>query len=123
MEESLDRQLKRAVRKNSSLAILMIDVDHFKSLNDTFGHEAGDAVLRSLGTLLKAQFRGEDIVCRYGGEEFTVILPEASIDVARQRSSALCEASADGNATRRTAATLDQPLHWDSCFRGTWDER
>jgi diguanylate cyclase (GGDEF)-like protein len=93
MEESLDRELKRAVRKSSSLAVLMIDVDHFKSFNDTFGHEAGDAVLRCLGTLLKAQFRGEDIVCRYGGEEFTVILPEASTDVARQRSSALCEAS------------------------------
>jgi diguanylate cyclase (GGDEF)-like protein len=93
MEESLDRELKRAVRKSSSLAVLMIDVDHFKSFNDTFGHESGDAVLRCLGTLLKAQFRGEDIVCRYGGEEFTVILPEASTDVARQRSSALCEAS------------------------------
>jgi diguanylate cyclase (GGDEF)-like protein len=93
MEESLDRELKRAVRKSSSLAVLMIDVDHFKSFNDTFGHESGDAVLRCLGTLLKAQFRGEDIVCRYGGEEFTVILPEASTDVARQRSSALCESS------------------------------
>jgi diguanylate cyclase (GGDEF)-like protein len=93
MEESLDRELKRAVRKGSPLAVLMIDVDHFKGFNDTFGHEAGDAVLRCLATLLKTQFREEDIVCRYGGEEFTVILPEASTDVARQRSSALCEAS------------------------------
>jgi diguanylate cyclase (GGDEF)-like protein len=93
MEESLDRELRRTIRKGSSLGILMIDVDHFKSLNDTFGHEAGDVVLRSLGVLLKAHFRGEDIVCRYGGEEFTVILPEASQEIAQQRSSALCEAT------------------------------
>jgi diguanylate cyclase (GGDEF)-like protein len=92
MEESLDRELKRASRKKSSLGVLMIDVDHFKNLNDTFGHEAGDAVLRSLGSLLKTHFRGEDIVCRYGGEEFTVILPETSREVAQKRSSELFEA-------------------------------
>jgi diguanylate cyclase (GGDEF)-like protein len=93
MEESLDRELRRTIRKNSSLGVLMIDVDHFKKLNDSFGHEAGDAVLRSLGALLKTYFRGEDIVCRYGGEEFTVILPEALAEVARQRSIGLCEAA------------------------------
>ena len=93
MEESLDRELRRALRRNSSLGVLMIDVDHFKNLNDTFGHEAGDAVLRSLGAMLKAHFRGEDVVCRYGGEEFTVILPDASREAANQRSSALCEST------------------------------
>lgn len=92
MEESLDRELKRASRKKSSLGVLMIDVDHFKNLNDTFGHEAGDAVLRTLGSLLKTHFRGEDIVCRYGGEEFTVILPDTSEEVAQKRSSDFCEA-------------------------------
>jgi diguanylate cyclase (GGDEF)-like protein len=92
MEESLDRELKRASRKKSSLGVLMIDVDHFKNLNDTFGHEAGDAVLRSLGSLLKTHFRGEDIVCRYGGEEFTVIMPETSREAVRKRSSELGEA-------------------------------
>jgi diguanylate cyclase (GGDEF)-like protein len=92
MEESLERELRRAVRKNASLGILMIDVDHFKSLNDTFGHEAGDAVLRSLGMLLQNHFRAEDIVCRYGGEEFTVILPDTGKEAARQRSSELCQA-------------------------------
>jgi PleD family two-component response regulator len=70
MEESLDRELRRSVRNASSLGILMIDIDHFENLNDTFGHEAGDAVLRSLGSLLKTQFRGEDIVCRYGVRSF-----------------------------------------------------
>jgi diguanylate cyclase (GGDEF)-like protein len=106
MEESLDRELRRTVRKQSSLGILMIDIDHFKNLNDTFGHEAGDAVLRSLGTLLKGHFRGEDIVCRFGGEEFTVILPEASTSVARQRASELCEAVKQMLVQHR-----GQPLH------------
>jgi diguanylate cyclase (GGDEF)-like protein len=91
MEESFDRELRRATRKRSALAILMIDIDHFKSFNDSFGHEAGDAVLRSFGTLLKEYFRGEDVLCRYGGEEFTVILPETSLEAARQRSIELCE--------------------------------
>ena len=90
MEESLDRELRRAERKQFKLGILMIDVDHFKNLNDTFGHEAGDAVLRSFGTLLKDFFRAEDIVCRYGGEEFTVILPETSLAAATKRASELC---------------------------------
>lgn len=93
MEESLDRAVRRTLRKKSSLAVLMIDVDHFKSLNDTFGHEAGDAALQSLGALLKGHFRAEDVVCRYGGEEFTVIMPEASKQSAEQRANALCEAA------------------------------
>jgi diguanylate cyclase (GGDEF)-like protein len=93
LEESFNRELRRATRKQSALSILMIDVDHFKNLNDTFGHEAGDAVLRSLGTLLKEHFRAEDIVCRYGGEEFTVILPETDLEAAHQRSNELCQAA------------------------------
>lgn len=92
MEESLDRELRRAKRKNVVLGLMMLDVDHFKHFNDTFGHEAGDSVLRSLGTLLRTQFRGEDIVCRYGGEEFVVILPEASLELTQQRAEQLREA-------------------------------
>jgi diguanylate cyclase (GGDEF)-like protein len=90
MEESFDRELRRAARKQSALGVLMIDIDHFKKLNDTLGHEAGDAVLRSFGALLKGHFRAEDIVCRYGGEEFTVILPETSLEGAHQRAMDLC---------------------------------
>ena len=93
MEESFGRELRRAARKQSTLGVLMIDIDHFKNLNDTFGHEAGDAVLRSFGTLLQDHFRAEDIVCRYGGEEFTVILPEASLEGAQERSVDLCQAA------------------------------
>ncbi|MGK2857129.1 MAG: diguanylate cyclase [Thermoanaerobaculia bacterium] len=74
MEESLEREIMRAERHQFDLAVSMIDVDHFKMFNDTFGHAAGDAVLQQLGALLQTSFRGEDIVCRYGGEEFVVIL-------------------------------------------------
>jgi diguanylate cyclase (GGDEF)-like protein len=77
--------LSRAVRKHTPVSLLLIDVDHFKRFNDTFGHEAGDIVLRTLGHLLQSQLRSEDIVCRFGGEEFVVILPDAPLDGARQR--------------------------------------
>ena len=93
MEESLDQEISRAVRKNSPLSLMLIDVDYFKKFNDMFGHEAGDVVLRSLGSLLQRQLRREDIVCRYGGEEFIVILPEATLDSARQRGEQLREAT------------------------------
>jgi diguanylate cyclase (GGDEF)-like protein len=93
MEESLDRELSRAVRKNSPLSLMLIDVDYFKRFNDTFGHEAGDMVLRSLGSLLQTQLRREDIICRYGGEEFIVILPDAALDSTRQRGEQLREAT------------------------------
>ena len=93
MEESLDRELSRAVRKNSPLSLMLIDVDYFKRFNDTFGHEAGDMVLRSLGSLLQTQLRREDITCRYGGEEFIVILPDAALDSTRQRGEQLREAT------------------------------
>ncbi len=66
MEESLERELHRSVRKKSSLGVMMIDIDHFKHFNDTFGHEAGDSVLRVLAKLFRAQLRGEDVACRYG---------------------------------------------------------
>jgi diguanylate cyclase (GGDEF)-like protein len=92
LEETLDRELVRLERKKLPLSLIMIDVDHFKSFNDTFGHEAGDAVLRDLGGILQRYVRGGDIACRYGGEEFTVILPEAAIEVGCQRAEMLREA-------------------------------
>lgn len=96
MEESLERELSRVVRKNSGLGIMMLDVDFFKQFNDTFGHEAGDVVLRQLGSLLRTQFRGEDIACRYGGEEFTVILPEATVEATLRRAEELRETAKKG---------------------------
>ncbi len=85
MEESLELELRRASRNNRPLGMIMIDLDHFKFFNDNFGHEAGDLLLKELGALLRGNIRGEDIACRYGGEEFTLILPEGTGAVTRQR--------------------------------------
>jgi diguanylate cyclase (GGDEF)-like protein/PAS domain S-box-containing protein len=85
MEDSLVRELSRAERMGKTVVVAMIDIDHFKRLNDTYGHTAADAVLREWSEILKAKFRGSDIVCRYGGEEFMIILPDISVDDARQR--------------------------------------
>lgn len=91
LEESLEREVNRAQRKQQTLGIIMLDVDHFKRFNDTFGHEAGDAVLRKLGQFLHTHIRVSDIACRYGGEELTLILPEASLDVTHQRAEQIRE--------------------------------
>jgi diguanylate cyclase (GGDEF)-like protein len=82
LEESLKRELSRATRDGGRLSLFMLDVDHFKRYNDTHGHDAGDAVLRSLGQLLRECSRTSDIACRYGGEEFTLVLPGSDIDGA-----------------------------------------
>jgi diguanylate cyclase (GGDEF)-like protein/PAS domain S-box-containing protein len=89
MEESLERELRRALRGKQQVALLMLDIDHFKVFNDTFGHQAGDALLRALGILLRETTRGQDVVCRYGGEEFAFVLAGASLDAARKRAELL----------------------------------
>ncbi|MEP6571646.1 MAG: diguanylate cyclase [Gemmatimonadota bacterium] len=85
LEESLAREVSRATRQRSPLGVIMIDIDHFKKYNDSFGHAAGDLLLREIGAVYQRQTRKEDIICRYGGEEFTLILPDASLDSTRQR--------------------------------------
>lgn len=79
LEETLERELFRAQRTGRSLGIIMLDIDHFKSINDRFGHAVGDLVLRQLARLLQTSVRQGDVACRYGGEEFVLILPEASL--------------------------------------------
>lgn len=74
-----ERLLVRAKRQYSPLAILMCDLDHFKKINDTYGHEAGDQVLRAIGQLLREKVRDSDIAARIGGEEFALLLPETSV--------------------------------------------
>ena len=91
MEESLERELRRAVRNNQSLALLMLDLDHFKRFNDTFGHQAGDTLLRAMGDFLIQRTRGQDAACRYGGEEFALILSGASAEAACRRAELLRE--------------------------------
>jgi diguanylate cyclase (GGDEF)-like protein len=92
MEETLDRELSRAERERRPLSLVLLDIDRFKHFNDTFGHEAGDTVLASLGALLRNASRAGDVACRYGGEEFVLILPEASLQDARRRAEELREA-------------------------------
>jgi diguanylate cyclase (GGDEF)-like protein/PAS domain S-box-containing protein len=91
MEETLERELLRATRKQLSMGMIMLDMDDLKRFNDTWGHAAGDEILRGLGDLLLRQVRGEDIACRYGGDEFVLILPDASSHVTRQRAELICK--------------------------------
>jgi diguanylate cyclase (GGDEF)-like protein len=91
MMESLERELRRALREKKPLGILMLDIDNFKKLNDSFGHDAGDAVLKEVGTFLKMQVRGNDVPCRYGGEEFLIILPGIPLDECRKRAEIIRE--------------------------------
>jgi len=85
MQVSLERELARAARRKHGLAVLMLDVDHFKRFNDTYGHAAGDAALQGIANVLKSNTRPEDIVCRYGGEEFTILLPDVTVETAVER--------------------------------------
>jgi len=84
LEVSLEREVMRAARRNQPLAVLMLDIDHFKRFNDTYGHEAGDALLAQFAEVLMSSVRAEDIVCRYGGEEFTVVLLEADAQATQR---------------------------------------
>ncbi len=92
MEETLAREIRRAVRHKTPVGIIFIDVDQLKEVNDAYGHDAGDIVLKEFGNLLLRFFRGEDIACRFGGDEFTIILPEASISEVWRRAEQLREA-------------------------------
>jgi len=85
LEETLEREMRRVQRKASPLGIIMLDLDHFKRFNDTYGHSSGDDLLRALGKLLQTQVRQEDVACRYGGEEFVLIMPEAPLEVVLDR--------------------------------------
>ncbi len=80
MEDALRREILRAKRNQTELSLIMVDVDFFKRVNDTYGHDIGDELLKELGNFLQRQIRGDDIACRYGGEEFTLILPNAALE-------------------------------------------
>jgi len=85
LEETLERETRRAIRAEQGLGVLMLDLDHFKKFNDTYGHDAGDTVLRETAAFLLKSVRAEDIVCRFGGEEFIVILPMADFKTTHAR--------------------------------------
>jgi diguanylate cyclase (GGDEF)-like protein len=89
LTETLKRELRRMSRKNTHLGLIMLDIDRFKQINDTMGHAAGDIVLQELGKLLSEQIRESDIACRYGGDEFILILPDTSPETTLERAEKL----------------------------------
>jgi diguanylate cyclase (GGDEF)-like protein len=95
MQISLERELSRAARRNQTLAIFMLDVDHFKQFNDAHGHAAGDAVLKEIAHIFQTSVRAEDVACRYGGEEFTILLPDVTVKAACERAERILEAVAN----------------------------
>jgi diguanylate cyclase (GGDEF)-like protein/PAS domain S-box-containing protein len=90
LDDTLARELIHAQRHNNPTSIAMLDIDHFKRFNDTFGHEAGDLVLRELGSVLRANARKSDIACRFGGEEFVLVLLDSPLEASRQHLEKIC---------------------------------
>lgn len=89
LDDALPRELQRAQREKYPVAIVLADIDRFKRVNDTYGHQSGDIVLQALANLLKENVRGGDLPCRWGGEEFVLVLPRMSLDNALARADAL----------------------------------
>ncbi|MCH4811082.1 GGDEF domain-containing protein [Vreelandella neptunia] len=87
-----DHECRRAQQNSSHLSLLMLDVDHFKKINDHFGHDAGDSVLVEIASRLRQHFHGMDVVCRFGGEEFIALLPATSVNAAQEHANALLKA-------------------------------
>jgi diguanylate cyclase (GGDEF)-like protein len=104
-EETAERELRRAENEGVSVGVVMIDIDHFKRFNDQHGHDAGDAVLKKVALLIESKTRIEDIACRYGGEEFVVLLPKIQPETGLARVEELREAVRDMDV-RHNGVTL-----------------
>ncbi len=91
-DAGLEKEILRSRRSGNPVSLLILDIDHFKNFNDEYGHEAGDAVLRSIGQLLQTQVRGSDVACRFGGEEFVILMPNAPLESAKARGKQILEA-------------------------------
>jgi diguanylate cyclase (GGDEF)-like protein/PAS domain S-box-containing protein len=91
LEETLEREILRAGRQEQPLGLIMLDVDDFKHFNDAHGHATGDAILREVAQRLQEHVRGEDVACRYGGDEFILVLPGAALEVTQERAELLRE--------------------------------
>lgn len=108
LEASLEREMQRASRRQQPMSVLMLDIDHFKRFNDSHGHDAGDALLAQFGGLLGRIVRTEDVACRYGGEEFTIVLHETDAEHAMLRAEEICTAvrSLDVQHRRQTLGPI-----------------
>jgi len=91
-DAGLEQEILRSRRSGNPVSLLILDIDHFKNFNDQYGHDAGDAILRSIGQLLQAQVRGGDVACRFGGEEFVILMPNAPLESAKARGRQILEA-------------------------------
>jgi diguanylate cyclase (GGDEF)-like protein len=109
LDETLPRELARAKREGYPLSIIMVDLDRFKQVNDTYGHPAGDEVIKALSAILKTGTREGDVACRYGGEEFVVALPRMDLEGARARGDEWRAAIA-GSSIRHGELTLNVTL-------------
>jgi diguanylate cyclase (GGDEF)-like protein len=89
MEETLEKEIARSKRNEKPISIMMIDLDNFKEINTIFGHPKADEALAAFGQLLNSSIRSSDIACRYGGDEFLVIMPETSAEILTQRADAI----------------------------------
>ena len=111
MESHLATLAEQASARGRPLALMILDIDHFKSINDTYGHDAGDDVLREFAVRIRKSIRGIDLACRYGGEEFVIVMPETNMHVAgivaeRLRKSIACEPFAIEKGARRIDVTI-----------------
>ena len=89
LQEALDLELRRAARRRMPVGLVMLDVDGFKKINDAYGHAAGDSLLQAVATLLQLKVRTSDVLCRYGGDEFSIVMPETSLENALRRADEL----------------------------------
>ena len=119
LDATMTRELARCKREGQPLSVMMIDIDHFKQINDSCGHQAGDEVIKAIARLLNEESRGGDVVCRYGGEEFLMLLPNMPLEAARERAeyyraaveSRRFEAGDRALAARLSIGIASYPLH------------
>ena len=124
-DEMLDREVARAKRYKRSFSLLVFDIDHFKNVNDRFGHLAGDAILRQLGAVLLGRLRVNDVLARIGGEEFALITPEVGLDGARELAGKInrligdTRFEFDGSAVQVTVSV--GAAEWQEEYEDAWD--
>lgn len=119
LEETLPREISRVARRNSTLGIIMIDIDFFKVINDQHGHAVGDEFLKAVGSILAGKIRDSDIACRYGGDEYVLIMPDASLHATSERAESI-RASAREWQIKIGDITIDNPSL--SCGVATYPE-
>ncbi len=100
---AMDHALTQRLAENKSLCLLMFDIDHFKKVNDTYGHIFGDTVLKIVGSILQKGVKGKDTACRYGGEEFAILLPDTPIEGAHQLGETIRKAIQNGKIKRNNS--------------------